>query len=317
MKRVRADETWSLFDPKTVPRAARPVRRRLRARPTKRRKRQAWPSQRQGPRAVRPHDAHAGPNRQRLDDIQGSVQSRAATRRRAGKTSFTFRTCALKFWRSPPARRDGGVQSRFDQPGAATCVTRMTTASVAFDFEKLASNVRLAVRQLDRGDRSQLLSHRGGGHAESAMAAGGPRGDGLAGRVLRSCGCPSTRRGAGAVDAHQEEIYFTALVASSDLRPGTGRHTQPLPKPGPRAASCSRTLGASTPHRNGALGGPAATHRAKRVCATRCWWPSRPRRPSPPSLAATNASSRRSRTCSSVKPCPATSCRSTDTWSTI
>ena len=60
MRRVEADGDWSLFDPKVVPRAARPVRRGLRARLRRRPRRQGLAAQDgQGARAVRADDAHA------------------------------------------------------------------------------------------------------------------------------------------------------------------------------------------------------------------------------------------------------------------
>ena len=80
MERVEKDWQWSLFDPKQVPHLMRPVRRGVRA--GLRRRRGAGPVRAPdpGPRALQPHDAHAGPDRQRLDDLQGRLQPASATR---------------------------------------------------------------------------------------------------------------------------------------------------------------------------------------------------------------------------------------------
>ena len=75
MRRVEADEEWSLIDPDQVPElpdlwgeafdAAYRARRGRRA---------AYVRKVQGARALRQDDAHPGPDRQRLDDVQGRRQ---------------------------------------------------------------------------------------------------------------------------------------------------------------------------------------------------------------------------------------------------
>ena len=94
MRRVEADELWSLIDPDQVPelpdlwgdafdaayRAAEadgPLR-----------------APGQGARAVRPDDAHARPDRQRLDDVQGRVQPQVQPdRRRRGNVVHLSNLC--------------------------------------------------------------------------------------------------------------------------------------------------------------------------------------------------------------------------------
>ena len=80
MRRVEADEMWSLFDPDEVPELpdlwGDDVRRGLPGGRGRGPVRAAG----QGARPVRPDDAHAGPDRQRLDDLQGRRQPHRATR---------------------------------------------------------------------------------------------------------------------------------------------------------------------------------------------------------------------------------------------
>ena len=108
-----------------------------------------------------------------------------------------------------------------------------------------------------------------------------------------------------------EEIYLTALETSADLAETLGPHPAYAADPRRRRASCSPTSGASTPDADRAVGGAAASGSPSTACATRCWSRSRRPPPSPRSPAATSASSRRCPTCSSARPCPASSCRST------
>ena len=74
MRRVEADEDWSLIDPNEVPELpdlwGDDVRRGL---PRGRGRGPRRPAG-EGPRPLRPDDAHAGPDRQRLDDVQGRRQ---------------------------------------------------------------------------------------------------------------------------------------------------------------------------------------------------------------------------------------------------
>jgi hypothetical protein len=55
-------------------RAGRSLRRRVRAAYAEAERQGAYRAPGSGPRALRPHDAHLGPDRQRLDDLQGRLQ---------------------------------------------------------------------------------------------------------------------------------------------------------------------------------------------------------------------------------------------------
>ena len=94
MKRVEADADWSLFDPKAVPAPARPLRRGVRPRLRRGRGAGAGGPHGQGARALRADDADAGPDRQRLDDLQGHAPTEAATRRRCPAAPCTSPTSA-------------------------------------------------------------------------------------------------------------------------------------------------------------------------------------------------------------------------------
>ena len=72
----------------------------------------------EGARAVRAHDAHAGADRQRLDDLQGPLQRHQQPDRRPGQRDPPVQPVH----RNPGSelgQRDGGMQSRLDQPGPA------------------------------------------------------------------------------------------------------------------------------------------------------------------------------------------------------
>ena len=76
MSRVENDWVWSLFDPKKVPHLMRPLRRRLRGGLHRGRTKGHLRAPGTGPPALRPHDAHPGLDRLRVDDVQGPSNER-------------------------------------------------------------------------------------------------------------------------------------------------------------------------------------------------------------------------------------------------
>ena len=73
-----------------------------------------------GPRAVRPDDAHARPDRQRLDDLQGRRPTGPATRpARPGNVVHLSNLCT-EILEVTSRRRDRGLQPRLDQPRPRT-----------------------------------------------------------------------------------------------------------------------------------------------------------------------------------------------------
>ena len=82
MRRVEADGDWSLFDPKDVPELPDLYGEEFDAAYAEAEAAGLARARRQGARPLRADDAHAGPDRQRLDDLQGRVQPQPATRPR-------------------------------------------------------------------------------------------------------------------------------------------------------------------------------------------------------------------------------------------
>ena len=80
MKRVEADGDWSLFDPKAVPHLPDLYGEEFERAYAEAEAQGLAAQDDQGARALRAHDAHAGPDRQRLDDLQGQVATARATR---------------------------------------------------------------------------------------------------------------------------------------------------------------------------------------------------------------------------------------------
>ena len=110
-----------------------------------------------------------------------------------------------------------------------------------------------------------------------------------------------------------EEIYLTALETSASLAEWHGAHPAFAQT---RAAKGQLHLDhydaiPTQPDRWAALRGRVAEHGLRNSCLSRSRLP----RPSPASLAAMSASSRRCPTCSSGRRCPVSSCRSTPPWS--
>ncbi len=184
----RPTSAWSLFDPDEVPelpdlwgeafdaayRAAE-AEGRLRA-----------PGRR--PRALRPDDAHAGADRQRLDDLQGRRQPHLQPDRARPATSCTCPTCAPRSSRSPATARP-------------RCATSARSTSPRTWSPPTAPARRLGQAAGDRahrgaaarpGHRHQLLPEPRRPRRQPAVAAGRPGRDGAAGRLLRAARCRST-----------------------------------------------------------------------------------------------------------------------------
>ena len=154
-------------------------------------------------------DAHPGPDRQRLDDLQGRRQPDLQPDRRAGERRAPVQP-VHRDHRGLQRRRDRRLQPRLGQPRRAPHRRgrRRRLAAAARDGPDR--------RDLPRpGDRHQLLPEPGGGGEQPALASHRPRGDGAAGRVLRAAAAVRLRRGAGALDPDRR--------GDLPLRPGAVR----------------------------------------------------------------------------------------------
>ncbi len=94
MRRVEADEPWSLIDPDAVPELPDLWGEGFDARLPGRRGGRPVRAAGQGPGPVRQDDADAGPDRQRLDDVQGRQQRQVQPDRHARARWCTCPTCA-------------------------------------------------------------------------------------------------------------------------------------------------------------------------------------------------------------------------------
>ena len=175
-----------------------------------------------------------------------------------------------------------------------------------FDFDALADTVRTAVRFLDTVIDINFYPTP---QAAASNQRWRPVGLGLMGLqdVFFQLRLPFDAPEARAFSVRiQEEIYFEALSVSCDL-----------------AKPMARTLVRGNPAAQGVLqfdlwdddlpiqpaGMPSASGSGEQVCGTRSSSRSPRRPPSPPSWGFPNASSLRSRTCSSARPSPASSCK--------
>ena len=113
--------------PRPGPRAPRPVGRGVRRGLPARRGGGSLRPAGEGTRALRPDDAHAGPDRQRLDDLQGRRPTAPATRRGTPPVarSCTCRTSAPRSSRSrPTARPPCATSARSTWPSTSRTVGR-------------------------------------------------------------------------------------------------------------------------------------------------------------------------------------------------
>jgi hypothetical protein len=189
MQRVEADQDWSLFDPRVVPELTDLYGSDFEQAYVQA-EAQGKAARRPGAQAVRADDAHAGRDRQRLDDLQGQVQPQPATRPARPATSSICPTCAPRSWRSPPMAKP---------PSATWARSTSRTTSIARPIRAAASSISQAGRNRAAGraparprHRPELLPHRQRTPRQFALAPGRPWLHGLAGRTSSACVCPST-----------------------------------------------------------------------------------------------------------------------------
>jgi ribonucleoside-diphosphate reductase alpha chain len=263
MQRVEADADWSLFDPRVVPELTD-----LFGEDFERAYAQAEGAGQggqddQGARAVRADDAHAGADRQRLDDLQGHLQPREQPDLAAGQ-------------RDPPVQpvhRDPRGHLGNDE----TAVCNLGSINLArhfdddglFDFDKLAETVRLAVRQLDRVIDLNFYPIE---TARRGNLRWRPVGLGCMGLqdVFFKLRLPFDGDEARALSARiAETIYFHALETSCELAEERGQHPSFADT---RAANGELQFDAwnVVPANMPSAGTPCASASGCTACATRC-----------------------------------------------
>ena len=317
MRRVEADEQWSLIDPDRGARAARPVGRRSSTRAYRaRRGRRAGRAPGHGPRALRPKMmrtlAQTGNGWMTFKDAANRTCNQTA--RRPGNVVHLSNLCTEII----EVTSDG--ETAVCNLGSVNLAAHLSTARAArrpIDWDEAARD------RAHRGDRSSTASSTSTTTRAAEAAASNPRWrpvglgrDGPAGRVLRAAAAVRLRRGARAVDPDRRgDLPRPRWRRSAEL----ARAARPAPgvRRDPRGARrpAARPLGASTADPDRAVGARCASGSPSTGCATRCSSRSRRPRRSPRSPAATSASSRRCPTCSSARRCPASSSRSTPRWS--
>ena len=258
-----------------------------------------------GPRPVGPDDAHPGPDRQRLDDVQGRLQPHVQPDRRARQRRAPVEP-VHRDRRGEQRRRDRRVQPRLGQPRPPPHRRRHRRRLGA------AARHRAHRRDLPRpGHRHQLLPERGGRAVQPALAPGRAGLHGPAGRAVRPADAVRlARRRSSCRPRIAEEVWLSALERSAELAEEHGRAPGVRLDPGGARGAAPRPLRRrADPDRS--VGLPCGRRSPAPGCATRCSSRSPRRRPSRRSPAATSASSRRSPTCSSARRCRGSSSRST------
>ncbi len=211
-----------------------------------------------------PDDAHAGPDRQRLDDVQGPVQPRRATRpAQPGATSCTCRTCAPRSSRSPSNDETavcnlGSINlGRHRRRDRRRHGVRLRPASA-----RVGAHRRAVPRP---GDRHQLLPDRRRPRPRTPRWR--PVGLGLMGLqdVFFQLRLPfDSRRGPRAVDADRRGDLLPRPVGLGRAGRGSTGRTRPSPRPAPPQGELQFDLWGVTPSRPGALGRAARAHRRAR-----------------------------------------------------
>ena len=161
-------------------------------------------------------------------------------------------------------RRDGGVQPRVDQPRPAP--DWRPDRGVGVDWEKLRATVRTAVPLLDRVID---INYYPSGEAAASNPRWRPVGlgrDGAAGRVLRAAAALRLPRGARLSTRIAEEIYLTALEVSCELAAASTAPTRRTPRPArPRGVLQPDLWGVDLRPRRRAVGAAARRRRRARA----------------------------------------------------
>ena len=218
MRRVEADEMWSLFDPSEVPELVDLYGEAFDA---------AYrAAERDGRyvRQVRARDLYGRMMRTLAQTGNGWMTFKDTANRRCNQTGAPGQRGAPvqpvhRDHRGELRRGDRGVQPRLGEPRRPPRRRRHRLAAPARDRAHRACVP-------GPGDRPQPLPDPAGGRVERALASGGARRDGPAGRVLRAA--PAVRLGGGEGAVHPDR-GGDLPHRPGDLR-GPGRTVRPAPR---------------------------------------------------------------------------------------
>jgi ribonucleoside-diphosphate reductase alpha chain len=218
MRRVEHDGHWSLFDPKVVPHFVDTWGETFEQAYHKAEAEGLARQNGEGTRAVCAHAAHAGADRQRLDDLQGS--NRNATSNQTAKAENVIHLSNLC---TEIMEVTNAGETAVCNLGSVNLARHVVDG--AFDFAKLASTVRTAVRQLDRVIDLNFYPIDTARSSNMQVASGRPWRDGHAGCVLQTAPALRFGRSAGACRrASPKKFISTHCRTSNALAEQNGAH---------------------------------------------------------------------------------------------
>jgi ribonucleoside-diphosphate reductase alpha chain len=221
MRRVEADETWSLFDPKAVPELPDLFGEAF--------ERAYERAEREGlaMKTVRARDLYAKMMRTLAQTGNGWMTFKDKSNRACNQTARSGRTVHLSNLCTEILEVTSGEETAVCNLGSINLARHLATGAsgeVVFDFEKLERTVRTAVRQLDRVIE---LNYYPISAARASNLKWRPVGLGVMGLqdVFFSLRLPFDAPEARALSRRiAEEIYFHALLTSVELARAKGKH---------------------------------------------------------------------------------------------
>jgi ribonucleoside-diphosphate reductase alpha chain len=221
MKRVEADASWSLFDPKEVPALTDLYGADFDAAYVEAEQRGL------SKRTVKARDLYARMMRTLAQTGNGWMTFKDTSNRACNQTALPGRTVHLSNLCTEILEVTSADEVAVCNLGSINLSRHLTTndaGAVAFDFAKLARSVRMAVRQLDRVIDLNLYPVA---KAKTSNSRWRPVGLGVMGLqdLFFQLELPFDAPEARALSARiAEEIYFHALVTSTDLAEERGVH---------------------------------------------------------------------------------------------
>ena len=216
MKRVQADQTWSLFDPKVVPHFPDLYGEEFEKAYTEAEENQLFYKQ------VNARDLYARMMRTLAQTGNGWMTFKDACNRKSNQTAKAENVIHLSNLCTEILEVTSDNETAVCNLGSINLARYSKNGD--FDFEKLAENVRLAVRQLDRVIDLNFYTIP---TAKDSNMRWRNIGLGIMGLqdVFFQMRLPFDSDAARKISAQiQEEIYFAALTASCELAKEKGKH---------------------------------------------------------------------------------------------